>query len=199
MILFFDTETTGLPNKGQLSGQPYIVQLALSLYDDNRRPVFETSTLIRLPEGMDVPAIPKEVHGIDELMCANYGVAPATALALFNFAMERCHTSVAHNYQFDRKLVQFLADRLGSQVLFTNPFCTMICATPVVNLPPTEKMLRAGYNKPKAPTLAECWRYFFQEELSGAHDALVDTRGCARVYYELADQGLISKEGQAIR
>ena len=31
---------------------------------------------------------------------------------------------------------------------------------------------------------------FFGEEISGAHDALVDTRACARVYYHLLDNGL---------
>ena len=46
MFLFFDTETSGLPNKRKLhdlDAQPHIMQLAFSLYDASRRPVFEVS------------------------------------------------------------------------------------------------------------------------------------------------------------
>jgi DNA polymerase-3 subunit epsilon len=61
----------------------------------------------------------------------------------------------------------------------------MEAAAPIVNLPPTERMLAAGFNKPKAPKLEECIHHFFGETLAGAHDALVDVRACARVYFHL--------------
>ena len=52
MICFFDCETSGLPNKRspRLELQPHIMQLAISLYDNERRPVYEVSTLVALPE-----------------------------------------------------------------------------------------------------------------------------------------------------
>jgi DNA polymerase-3 subunit epsilon len=63
-------------------------------------------------------------------------------------------------------------------------------AVPVLNLPPTDKMRAAGFVKPKAPTLAECVRFLFDEELEGAHSAMVDCLACARVYRELINRGV---------
>ena len=58
-------------------------------------------------------------------------------------------------------------------------------AKQIVNLPPTRKMLDWGFNGPKPPKLEECMKHFFGEEFPGAHDAMVDTRACARVYWRL--------------
>lgn len=193
MILVFDTETTGLPRKpgSPLSQQPYVMQLAASLYDLDRRPVFEFSTLIKLPEGVLPDPRAEEKHGISAHACLSYGVEPRTALALLNFALERATTTIAHNLQFDEKLIGFLAERVGTPCKLVNPFCTMQACTDVVRCPPTPAMVKAGRTGWKAPRLEECWQFLFQEELSGAHDALVDTRGAARVFFELQDRGLL--------
>jgi len=50
-------------------------------------------------------------------------------------------------------------------------------------------MLAAGFTKPKPPKLEECIRHFFNEELDGAHDAMVDVRACRRVYFHLQTMG----------
>jgi DNA polymerase-3 subunit epsilon len=42
-----------------------------------------------------------------------------------------------------------------------------------------------GMMQPKPPKLEECIQHFFSEELPGAHDALIDARACARVYFHL--------------
>jgi DNA polymerase III subunit epsilon len=55
----------------------------------------------------------------------------------------------------------------------------------LVNLPPTAKMVAAGFNKPKPPKLAEVILFLFGEELQGAHDAMVDVRATARVHFHL--------------
>lgn len=54
-----------------------------------------------------------------------------------------------------------------------------------MNLPPTERMRAAGFNKPKPPKLEECIRHFFNEDLDGAHDAMIDVAACRRVYFHL--------------
>ena len=64
-------------------------------------------------------------------------------------------------------------------------FCTMKAALPIINLPPSEKMLAAGFNRPKQPRLSECIQHFFGQEMDGAHDAINDVRACARVYLHL--------------
>jgi DNA polymerase-3 subunit epsilon len=52
---------------------------------------------------------------------------------------------------------------------------TNICKLPSANG-------RAGYKWPK---LTDAYMHFFGEELDGAHDALVDVRGCQRVHLHL--------------
>jgi DNA polymerase III subunit epsilon len=64
-------------------------------------------------------------------------------------------------------------------------FCTMEASAPIVNLPPTERMVAAGFNKPKPPKLEECIKHFFKEDLKGAHDAMIDVSACRRIYFEL--------------
>ena len=79
-------------------------------------------------------------------------------------------------------------------------FCTMEAACSVVNLPPTAKMLAAGIHRPKSPKLEECVKHFFNEDLQGAHDAMVDVAACRRVYLHLKsleDRGQIEEARSA--
>lgn len=96
-------------------------------------------------------------------------------------------TVCAHNIKFDRGVIEAAIARHYGRVLpLRKPlFCTMEAATPVVNLPPTERMRAAGFNKPKPPKLEECIRHFFNEDLDGAHDAMIDVAACRRVYFHL--------------
>jgi DNA polymerase-3 subunit epsilon len=64
-------------------------------------------------------------------------------------------------------------------------YCTCESAKPIVNLPPTDRMRMAGFNGPKPPKLEECMMHFFGEQLTGAHDAMVDVLACARIYHHL--------------
>jgi DNA polymerase-3 subunit epsilon len=75
-----------------------------------------------------------------------------------------------------------------------NPRCTQALSSPLLNLPPSERMRAAGFSKPKPPKLSESYQFFFNEELVGAHDALVDARACARVYLELVKREIASAD-----
>ena len=199
ILLAYDTETTGLPKKGPapIEAQPHVLQLALSLYDNDARPIFELSTLIRPEEGevLDIHPQALEVHGITAEMCWDLGIRRRTAMALLSHAAQRATHSCAHNASFDLQLLGFTAKREGATLppllLSANNICTCDVATPVLNIPPTAAMLRAGRTGPKRANLGECYQFFFGEELVGAHDALVDTRACARVFFELRKRGAI--------
>lgn len=196
MILFYDTETSGLPNKRRLhdlQSQPHIMQLAFSLYDKDRRPVLEISTLVTLVPPATCSPEALDTHGISPELTQSYGMPTASALRLLNFAAERAELCVAHNEDFDLQLIDFAARRnnMNSPLDGRKTFCTMKATTEIIKLPPTPKMIQYGMGPYKNPKLSECWTHFFGEELSGAHDALVDTRGCARVYYHLLDNGLL--------
>lgn len=189
--LFFDTETTGLPNKrSDITdvSQPHVIQLAAMMTDEVGKELSSIRLIVRMPQKTDtIPEAASAVHGISTEMTQRYGVRPLAAAIMFHDMMVCSKTIVAHNLQFDVSLMKILYARLERPQWFVEraQVCTMRQAAPIVNLPPTERMLAAGFNKPKAPSLAECYKYFFNETLEGAHDAMVDVRACARVFFHM--------------
>ena len=191
MILFFDTETTGFFKDRQPvdhPSQPYIVQLAAQLCDDEGATVAGINLII--DPGVGTVRIPEQasaVHGITEEKAAQFGVSPEAALGMFTHLYQRADLIVAHNIKFDKGVTEAaIARHYGRVMPLRKPlFCTMEAATPILNLPPTERMLAAGFDKPKPPKLEECIRHFFNEDLDGAHDAMVDVTACRRVFFHL--------------
>jgi DNA polymerase-3 subunit epsilon len=189
MILFFDTETTGffddrLPVDHE--AQPYIVQLAAQLCEDSGEPVGGFSFIVHYP-GVSIPERAAAVHGITTEKAEKLGIEPEYAMSAFEHLYRRADLVCAHNIKFDKGVIETaIARHYGKAMpLRKQLFCTMETASPIVNLPPTERMLAAGFTKPKPPKLEECIRHFFGEELDGAHDAMVDLAACKRVYLEL--------------
>lgn len=191
MILFFDTETTGFVQDRlpvDHPDQPYIVQLAAELTEDDGEPVAGFSFIIDPGIGeITIPAKASDVHGITDERAVALGVSSEFALGAFTHLYQRADLVVAHNIKFDRAVIETAISRHYRKIMpLRKPlFCTMEAATPIVNLPPTERMIAAGFNKPKPPKLEECIRHFFDENLEGAHDALIDVRACSRVYFHL--------------
>jgi DNA polymerase-3 subunit epsilon len=193
MIFAFDTETTGLPLFNERSHdprQPHVVQIALLLFDDAGTEV-EHDCLIVKPDGWVIPEDMTAIHGISHERAMDEGVPEGYAVDHFLCWQARGATRVAHNESFDRRIMRIAMTRAGIErgvieaTEARTVFCTCSEAKPIVNLPPTEKMVAKGMNGPKPPSLIECMKYFFGEELPGAHDALIDARACARIYFHL--------------
>ena len=190
MLLFYDTETTGLANyrlPANHSSQPYLVQLAFKLVTPDQRVIMSMNAIIN--NGVDIPSGASNVHGITTEMAEAFGATPHQALSVFAFAHSRASTIVAHNIGFDKRIMETAFSRVDgvAQPESKPEHCTMEEATPIVNIPPTRKMIAAGYNKPKSAQLGECIEHFFGEPLSGAHDAMVDVEGCERLYFHLRE------------
>lgn len=192
MILFFDTETTGffqdrLPVDHP--DQPYIVQLAAQLCEDDGAPVAGFSFIVDpgIGEGIQIPERASAVHGITEARSVEFGVSSEFSLNAFAHLYQRADLVCAHNIKFDRGVMESAIARHYGRVrpLSKKLYCTMEAATPIINLPPTERMRAAGMDKPKPPKLEECIRHFFGEDLEGAHDAMIDVAACRRVYLHL--------------
>lgn len=198
MILFFDTETTGFPDyrmPPDHESQPAIVQIACLLMDDDGIERTSASMVVQVID-REIPKSAADVHGITTEISQKFGVYPTAALYLWDRLAQMADTIVAHNVKFDRTIIECAWTKhnpafratpsdFSSRHAGKHWFCTMDAATPVVNLPPTARMLAVGFNKPKAPKLEECIMHFFGESLSGAHDALVDVRATARLYFHL--------------
>ena len=194
-ILFIDTETTGkydfkLPPDHPT--QPYLVQLACILAEDDGQVLTERSRLsvIVKPEGWNIPQEVAAIHGIDDEIAGRCGINIKSVAFLFNQLCLRTDLLVAHNLDFDRGIMASVMARLqlGHRLNKLNRYCTMRSATPIT------KILRnpTGTNTHnfKWPSLTECMKFFFNEDFSGqAHDAMNDVTACARVYWELKIRG----------
>lgn len=191
-VLFFDTETTGffqdrLPVDHP--DQPYIVQLAAQLCEDDGKPIAGFSFIV--DPGVSIPERASAVHGITDERAVQFGVSAEYALSAFTHLYQRADLVVAHNIKFDRGVIEAAISRHYKKVmpLRKSLFCTMEAATPIINLPPTERMKAAGFDKPKPPKLEECIRHFFDEDFDDAHDAMADVVACRRVYLHLKTLG----------
>jgi DNA polymerase-3 subunit epsilon len=192
MILFFDTETTGLHIKHLRTNderQPHLVQPALLFTEDDGTERASGNFMVQ-PNGWTIPSEASAIHGITDEIAIKCGLSERAVAALWNRFGSRSDMLVAHNFPFDFAIMETATLRSGAgiegeRLAGWQWFDTMTSAAPIINLPPTERMIAAGINKPKAPKLQECIRHFFGEELINAHDALADVRACARVYFHL--------------
>lgn len=175
--LYYDTETTGFPAKAgsPLSEQPFIVQLAAILVDDDEGEMASMNVTIK-PAGWTVPEDAAKIHGISTEKAERFGIPIASAMSMFSQLCRQSEQAIAHNDEFDVKLVGFEIDRLQKpNVLLQTPrFCTMKATTEICKLP-------GRYGQFKWPKLIEAHQHFFGEGFDGAHDALVDVRACHRV------------------
>lgn len=196
-ILFFDTETTGLKVDNLPCihpKQPMLIQLGIKVDDVNRHERARISLLARTM-GWEMGAKAKEITGLSEPIADEFGAHFITAVELFIDLIENVDIVVAHNAGYDvtvmRRAVKVYCDLTQQEYwdVFEGKtiICTMLAAMDIVKATPKR------YGKWKWPNLIECMRFFFNEDHSKAHDALADVLACARVFYELLDDGVFAE------
>ncbi|CAB3644364.1 3'-5' exonuclease [Trinickia soli] len=196
-ILFYDTETNGLPLWREPSnhpGQPHITQLAAELFDaDSGRTLAFMDVLIH-PDEWTIPEDLQKLTGITNELVSRFGHPLEDALSMFMQMWCESDLRVAHNESFDQRMIRIEAVRvLNERHGFHEDwkrgsvFCTQTNSLSILNLPPTPKMLAAGFNKPKSPNLGEAYEYFTGKKLEGAHNAAVDLAACKAVYFGILD------------
>lgn len=186
MILFYDTETTGLTNFRQgpeHPSQPHIVQLAAILINDGEEA--ETLNVIVRPDGYEIPEEASNVHGITQDRAFSDGIPLWKAVWQFDRMLMQASRRVAHNRAFDDLVLRSAYHRLRmpNPLNEVDSFCTMEATTPICKLP-------GRYGSYKWPKLEEAYRHFFSKDMEGAHDALVDVRACAEVYFAMTPCGM---------
>ena len=192
-ILFFDTETTGLPRDhkapaSDVQNWPRVVQIAWSTYSLEGHLLDEEATLVR-PEGFIVPPESTRIHGISHADALREGLSLADMLDRFQAALSDAGRVVGHNVDFDRKVVEAEFLRAGRLPPFDGlpTTCTMEVGLAYVR----DRGVRGG----KWPTLAELFESMFGQPLRDAgedHDAAVDTKATADCYWRLVDEGYTS-------
>lgn len=190
MFLFFDTETTGLPAKGQYSNPshpatPKLVELAAAIYNSDGAQVDSLVSIIK-PYGFEIPLGASNVHGITTARAEKEGQDLRIAFEKFLDLVERATHLVAHNASYDKLIL----DRVMLDLNYKGEFnigrpivCTKELTTPVCKFP----SFRGQF---KWPNLQEAHVFFFNEEFASAHSALADVQACARIFFEGRKRGL---------
>ena len=189
MYLFFDIETTGLPGARNasikdLDNWPSIVQLACLQYDNNQNLVSEENHIIK-PEGFTIPRDAVRVHGITTERALKLGINLETTLQKFAELISESEIIIAHNIDFDAKIIgaEFLRAGINTVLFNKQRFCTMKTTTELCKIDGPY-----GYKWPK---LSELYYHLFKNKIEDTHDAAVDVKACVECFFELVRIGFI--------
>lgn len=194
--LFFDTETTGL-KKDKLDdihpSQPLPVQIGMKLDDANFNERAAFNYCLQPKNRWVVSPKAAEITGIDNAVADAYGCNFITGIEMFLDMMDNADNIVAHNIGFDITVMRRAVAVYSSMTdqPYADPFAGKTVTCTMLNSVDEVKATPMRYGRYKWPKLEECMQHFFNERLDGAHDALVDVRGCSRVYYKLKELGII--------
>lgn len=194
-LLSYDVETTGLPmfdRPSEEPGQPHMVQLAARLVDvATRRPTQTLNAMIR-PDGWEIPEAMTAIHGITTEHATKFGIPEAHALLLLDSMWRRAAFRLAFNEQFDSRILRiayfrYISEARADEWKAGEAKCSARMATPIVAMPPTDKMMATGRKAPKMPKLTEAYRHFSGVDMDGAHDALADVDASTAIYFAIED------------
>lgn len=191
-LLFFDTETNGLPKNYQASYEevdnwPRVISLAWMLADIDGNTIREQYDLVK-PDGWTIPAEKFWIeNGYTTEKNLELGVPMAGVMEAFMEAKQQADILVAHNLSFDHRIMWAEIIRAGREPKRgMHKICTMQKSTQHCKIPQVNG--RGGYKWPK---LEELYETLFACGFEGAHDALADVRACAKCFFELVKRNVI--------
>lgn len=191
LALVYDFETSGLPlfkEPSEHPDQPHIVQVGAELIDLDTRRVHGTLDVIVKPDGWVIPDDVAAIHGTTTEVALQVGIPEHLALRILLAMWRRAEVRIGHNEQFDARIariacMRFLDAEVADEWKAGNAECTQLLATPILKLPPTDKMKAARRFHHKSASLGEAFEFFTGKKLEGAHSAIVDVRACQTVYF----------------
>jgi DNA polymerase III epsilon subunit-like protein len=201
-ILFFDTETNGLPYNRylpptHLKNWPHILQVAWQMWDGNVL-VTKTSALVRPPPDLVWSTEAAAVHGIQKEELEKAGRPVEEVLALFKADVLGADLLVAHNLSFDKNVIWAAALRTQRADLAPatwwptdREFCTLRPCTTICKIPATGK--KNPQDPYKWPKLAEVWTWLWPSRPLPAnlHNAAADVECLVACWRELLQRRLL--------
>jgi DNA polymerase III epsilon subunit-like protein len=192
-ILFFDTETTGLPLKKNYKqtkwylDYPHIVQFSWIVYNfKSNKIITKHDYIIKMPENISIPQSSTNIHGITNLQSQKYGHNIKDILDKFILDMDLCDTIVAHNLEFDIKMIKAeMLRNLGINyfdITNTKTYCTMMNS---IDLCKIRKVNSRGKIYNKYPKLSELHLFLYGYTPENLHNSFNDVLVCLRCYYQL--------------
>lgn len=195
-ILFFDTETNGLPADysrpaSDFNNWPEMVSIAWIVYRNGRR--IDAKDYIIRPDGFEISEASAKVHGITQEIALAKGVDLGPVLSKLSLMLAVTDLVIGHNIDFDRAICEasFYRLRRPAGYFGRKTFCTMKATTDFVGI--------AGkYKKNKWPTLSELHEKLFATGFDGAHSASADIEATAKCFWHLVRDPDLAKKAPAL-
>lgn len=195
-ILFFDTETTGLPRNWKakmtdLDNWPRIIQLAAHRFDESGNEIESFELLIK-PNGWVIPNGQFWIdNGFSQQESESKGVHIMEALELFIKYHDESMCMVAHNMDYDYNVLGAEMIRAGlSCKTRIQRFCTKEIGTNYCAIP--------GPYGFKWSKLQELYFELFGEQFTEGHQAGSDVQATAKCFFELVRRGVINLDSLVI-
>ena len=195
-VLIFDVETTGLLPKiiktEDIDSYPNIIQLSYILFDTDKNVLLDYfDNYIIQKRHTKIPIEVTRLTGINKEMCLG-GVTMITGLEKIYSAMNEAECIVAHNIEFDSRMLfielmrnkLYIEERMIDGKIFDiiklierNNYCTMKNGINICKIVAKSKDGKEYYKWPK---LLELYKKLFDKEVDNLHNSLVDTLVCLR-------------------
>ena len=189
MYLFFDTETTGLPKDWKApitdsNAWPRLVQVAWIVFNEKRERIRKENYIIK-PENFLIPEEASKIHGISTEKAIMCGKDLLFVLNALNREIDNSDMLVAHNINFDSKIVgaEMIRRNLTTNLFAKRLVCTMESSTNFCQLHGDY-----GYKWPK---LSELYIKLFGENFQDAHNASSDIEAAAKCFWKLKELNII--------
>ena len=192
-VLFFDTETTGVPDRKAKWSEdynefPHVVQLAWM------HGCKAESHVIR-PEGWEIPREAVDVHGITTEYAKEHGEPFAVVVDMF---VQDCHEAgliCGHNIHFDTGIIKAnILRELGGEYYDANDVeAALYKGKRIDTMRTTIKWVdaRKANGGIKFPNLSDLYSRCFPGETFPAHNAFEDVKAVARCLPVLIENGLV--------
>ena len=183
MKLFFDTETTGLPDRNKnwetdFNDFPRIVQMAWIITDDTGKELDKEVHIIK-PKGFEIPEEAVKIHKITTQKAIDEGIDEKVVMKAFAHDVKHCEQLIGHNVYFDTSIIKASLLRLKfdkeafCEVLHKDKrYDTMMKSLSILGLK-------------KWPKLKELYVELFDEEMQNAHTAMGDVEALMKCYFKL--------------
>lgn len=186
LITIFDTETTGLIpkmtilQKELLHKYPHVVQFSYLMYDTELQKIVKVvDKIIRLDPTISISPDSIKFHKITREISTEHGTDIVLVIKEFFDDVANSDLLVAHNYEFDWKMIQAECMRNEIEIpqMPVERYCTMKESAAFCKIPSQFKKPNDEY---KWPTLFELYVKLFNELPENLHNSLFDVYATLR-------------------
>ncbi len=189
IVLFYDTETTGLVKDfdkpyTEANNYPRLVQLAYKMYDwqsSDHKTLIASGNFIVRPT-FEIPEDAVKIHGITFDMAYQKGFDINFVLQSFHNFLRMADRVVCHNIVFDDGVMgqEYCLNWRTDVMAYhrSKQYCTKIQGKEICMIPDE----KGGWKYPK---LKEMYFHFFQSSFENQHSAMADTKALVKCYSQI--------------